>query len=78
MKNKNQSAVPQKIRILALLTALLLSFAAPAAAQTGEVATAEEMPVSLNQVQGPTDAAEMEAFMDDLLAHQNETISLKL
>lgn len=70
MKNKNQSAVPQKVHILALLTALLLSFAAPAAAQTGGVAAGEEMSVSLTQAQGPTDAAEMETFIDDLFARQ--------
>jgi CubicO group peptidase (beta-lactamase class C family) len=73
MKNKNQSAAPQKVHILALLTALLLSFAAPAAVQTGGVAAGEELPVSPNQAQGPTDAAEMEAFMDDLFArHMDE------
>ena len=68
MKNKNQSAALHKIHILALLTALLLSFAAPAAAQ----GTGEGMPVSPNQAQGPTDAAELEAFLDDLFAKDME------
>jgi CubicO group peptidase (beta-lactamase class C family) len=73
MKNKSQSAHPQKIQILVLLAALLLSIAAPASARTGGVAAGERMPVSLNQVQGPTDAGEMEAFMDDLFArHMDE------
>lgn len=57
---------------LMFLAALLLSVAAPASARTGGVAAGEGMPVSLNQVQGPTDAAEMEAFMDDLFAKQME------
>jgi CubicO group peptidase (beta-lactamase class C family) len=57
---------------LMFLAALLLSVAAPASARTGGVATGEEMPVSLNQAQGPTDAAEMEAFMDDLFARHME------
>jgi CubicO group peptidase (beta-lactamase class C family) len=56
---------------LMILTALLLSVAAPAAAQGG-VAAGEEMSVSLNQAQGPTDPAEMEAFMDDLFAKDME------
>lgn len=71
MKNKNQSTALHKVYILALLTALLLSFAAPAAARGG-AATGEKMPVSLNQAQGPTDAAEMEAFLDDLFARHME------
>ncbi|MCK6583293.1 MAG: beta-lactamase family protein [Anaerolineales bacterium] len=58
--------------VLPLLAALLLSIAAPAAAGVGGVAAGEEMPVALNQAQGPTDAAEMEAFMDELFARQME------
>lgn len=64
MKNKNQSTTFHKIHILALLTLLMLSVAAPA--------TAQGMPVSLNQAEGPTDAGEMEAFMDELIARQME------
>lgn len=56
---------------LMILAAFLLSIVAPASARSG-VATGEEMPVPLNRVQGPSDAAEMEAFMDDLLARQME------
>jgi CubicO group peptidase (beta-lactamase class C family) len=37
-----------------------------------EFAIGEEMPVSLNQAQGPTDAAEMEAFLDELFASHME------
>jgi CubicO group peptidase (beta-lactamase class C family) len=73
MNNKNQSAALHKVHILALLTTLLLSMAAPVAARgTDGVATGEGMPVSQNQAQGPTDAAEMEAFLDDLIARQME------
>lgn len=72
MKNKNQSGALRKVHILALLTALLLSFAAPVAAQTDGVETGEEMSVTLDQFQGPTDAAEMESFMDDLFARHME------
>ena len=57
---------------LMLLTALLLLVPATAAAQTGGVAPGEELPISINQAQGPADAAEMEAFLDDLFAQQME------
>lgn len=57
---------------LVLSSLLMLSFAAPAAAETDGVASGQGMSVALNQAQGPTDAAEMEAFMDDLFARQME------
>lgn len=60
------------LTIVMLLTALMLSFAAPAAARTGGAASGQGMSVALNQAQGPTDAAEMEAFMDDLFARHME------
>jgi CubicO group peptidase (beta-lactamase class C family) len=60
------------LTIVILLTAVLLSIAAPVAAGAGGVATGEGMPVSLNQAEGPTDAAEMEAFMDELIQRQME------
>ncbi len=56
---------------LILLAMLLLSVAVPASARSG-VATGEKMSASPNQPQGPHDAAELEAFMDDLLARQME------
>lgn len=60
----------QFLTMVLLLMAVLLSAAAPAAAGA-------EMPVSLHQAEGPTeagptDAAEMEAFMDELLTSQME------
>jgi CubicO group peptidase (beta-lactamase class C family) len=65
-------SVLKKPAALILTLALLLSVIASAAAQTGEVAAGGRMPVSLNQAQGPTDAAEMEAFLDDLFTRQME------
>lgn len=65
MKKKMPSVTLHKVSILALLTLLLFSLAPPVAAQEG-------VPVSLPQARGPTDAAEMEAFMDDLFANHME------
>lgn len=56
---------------LSLWVALTLLIGAPAAAQGG-VAAGEGMSVSQNQAQGPTDAAGMEAFMDELFARHME------
>ncbi len=56
---------------LMFLAAVFLSVVTPASARS-MVGVEEEMPVSLNQVQGPTDAAEMEAFMDELFARHME------
>lgn len=53
------------LTIVILLTAVLLSVAAP-------VAAGEGMPVSLNQAEGPTDAGEMEAFMDEMFTRHME------
>ena len=72
MKNKNQSAILYKVQVLALLVVLLMSFAAPVATGAGGVASGEKMSTLPNQAQGPTDPAEMEEFMDDLIARQME------
>ncbi|HQU36267.1 MAG TPA: hypothetical protein PLR65_06760, partial [Anaerolineales bacterium] len=61
MKDKNQSAVLYKVQVLALWVVLLMSLTAPVAA--GRVASGEKMSTLPNQAQGPSDAAEMEAFM---------------
>ncbi|HAX69038.1 MAG TPA: serine hydrolase domain-containing protein [Anaerolineales bacterium] len=53
------------LTIVTLLTAVLLSVAAP-------VAAGEEMSVSLNQAEGPTDAGEMEVFMDEMFTRHME------
>ncbi len=63
----------KRLSIMLVMAALLMvSFAVPVAARAGGVAVGEEMPVSLNQAQGPTDPAEMEAFMDELIPRQME------
>lgn len=72
MKTMNQTTIPHKVFFLALLAALLLSAVGPAAAETGGTASGEVVSVAPGQAQGPTDAAELEAFMDDLIARQME------
>ncbi|PWB71557.1 MAG: serine hydrolase [Anaerolineales bacterium] len=56
--------------VFILTLTLLLSVVAPVAAGTGGAASGEGMPISLNHAQGPTDAAEMETFLDDLITRQ--------
>ncbi len=51
---------------------LLLSFIAPAMAQGNNVAGRENTPSASSRVQGPTDAAEMQIFMDGLLKKEIE------
>ena len=70
MKIKNQSTVLHKVYVLTLLVVLLMSLTAPVAADG--VAEGKKMFVSPNQAQGPSDAAEMEAFMDELFARHME------
>jgi CubicO group peptidase (beta-lactamase class C family) len=72
MKGKNRSSLLHKIYILTLWVTMLSSVALPGVAQAGRVASGEELPVALKQAQGPTNAAEMEAFLDDLFARQME------
>ncbi|RIK25271.1 MAG: serine hydrolase [Chloroflexi bacterium] len=66
MKNKNQVAVLSKLCALTLLTLLPLAIAAPVTAR-GQGATSEKISV-LNQPSGPTDAGELETFLDGLFA----------
>ncbi|HNS01261.1 MAG TPA: serine hydrolase domain-containing protein [Anaerolineae bacterium] len=56
---------------LILLLALTLSIGAPVAARGG-VATGKGLPVVTDQALGPTDRAELEAFLDELIAAQME------
>jgi CubicO group peptidase (beta-lactamase class C family) len=51
---------------------ILLSFNAPVMAQANRVASPPSVVTAPLQALGPTDAAEMEAFMDDLFARQME------
>jgi CubicO group peptidase (beta-lactamase class C family) len=61
----------KKPMAIVLTLALWLSVIVPAMARSG-VAAGEDMPLSLNQAQGPTDTAEMEAFLDALMAKDME------
>lgn len=56
---------------LAILVAFSLSVGVPVVARGAET-TRAELSISQNRAHGPTDAAEMEAFMDDLFAVQME------
>src|SRR3972149_6305202 len=59
--------------MLALLTFLtLLSLVAPAMAQEDKAAQRENVSTASSQGQGPTDPAELEAFLDDLFAQDLE------
>src|SRR3972149_2318134 len=59
--------------MLALLTFLtLLSLVAPAMAQEDKAAQRENVSTASSQGQGPTDPAELEAFLDDLFAKDLE------
>ena len=62
----------QKPYVLVFLIMSFLSLALPVSAQTGGEAAGEKTFVSPNKAQGPTDATEMEAFMDDLFAKDME------
>jgi CubicO group peptidase (beta-lactamase class C family) len=58
--------------VLALAAGLLLSSVMPAWARRDKSATGKNQPSTASQPQGPTDAAEMEAFLDELFARQME------
>ena len=51
---------------------ILLSMVGPATAQENRVAPGGYVPVAASQGQGPTDPAELEAFLDGLLAQEME------
>jgi CubicO group peptidase (beta-lactamase class C family) len=70
--NMRNAFMPKKFLVVLLTLVTLLSIVAPAVAQARSVAAGEELPVPLKPTQGPTDAAEMEAFMDELFARQME------
>jgi len=62
------------VKVAAALMTLvwLLTVVAPTMAQQNEASMGINRSVSVTQIQGPTDAVEMEAFMDDLFAQQME------
>lgn len=68
MNNRKQSALWYQVHILTLITALLFSIAIPAKARGAGVSPGRSQPVVPSQTQGPTSAAELESFLDDLFA----------
>ena len=66
MKRKHQ------LTVLVLTTGLLLSSVMPALAQKDEPIPVKDQLIAESPQQGPTDAAEMESFLDDLLAKEME------
>ena len=61
-----------KIAALLMTLALLLTIVAPAMAQKNEAATGKYQPVMSVLQQGPTDPAEMETFLGELMAKDME------
>ncbi len=66
MKNLLMIKKFKALSMTVLLTlAILLSIVAPALAQENKAAPGGNVPVARSQGQGPTDPAELEAFLDD-------------
>src|SRR5215207_7752486 len=68
---KNVLVIKKSLAIIFTLV-IMLSLVAPAMAQENKVASGGNMSTVSSKPQGPTDPAEMEAFMDDLLAQEME------
>ena len=71
----NQPIIKKSIAFsmtILLTLAILLSIVGSAMAQEDRVAPDGNVPVARSQTQGPTDPAELEAFLDDLFAKQME------
>ena len=64
----NSQLFLKKSMMVLLILMTLLALVTPVMAREVEAAAGEEMPVSLNQPQGPTDPAELESFLDDYFA----------
>jgi CubicO group peptidase (beta-lactamase class C family) len=64
---------PRALSMSIVLTlAMLLSVVGPAVAEEIRVAPGRNVPTAPSQQQGPTDRAELEAFLDDLLGEEME------
>jgi CubicO group peptidase (beta-lactamase class C family) len=61
-----------KFAAMMMALALVLTLVVPALAQKDEYAAGENRPIAPSQGQGPTDPAELEAFLDDLFAKEME------
>jgi CubicO group peptidase (beta-lactamase class C family) len=72
MSTQKVTPTIKKPMAIVLTLALLLSVIAPAMAQEYKAASVGNVPAAPGQEQGPTDPAELEAFMDDLFAKDME------
>ena len=68
----NHKLLINKSMTIILTLMVLLSLVTPVMARKAEAASDKNMPVVSSQAQGPTDAVEMEEFMDDLFARDME------
>ena len=66
----NTQLIVKKSMLVLLTLATLFSLVAPVMAREAEAASDKNKPVAPSQGRGPTDPAEMEAFMDELFARQ--------
>ena len=66
----NIPIIIKKSMVVILTLAILLSFIAPVMAQENVFAPSENVPTAPSQGQGPTDPAELEAFLDELIGRQ--------
>jgi len=76
MSTKKITPMIKKSMTIMFALAMLLSIIGSAAAQGNRVASSMNMPVTSSQAQGPTDPAEMEAFMDDLFTKNMEEYNI--
>ncbi|HSM72248.1 MAG TPA: serine hydrolase domain-containing protein [Anaerolineales bacterium] len=72
MSTQNVTTKIKNPMSIALTLALLLSFIVPAMAQEDNAPSQTNAPAAPSQEQGPTDAVEMEAFLDELMAKDME------
>ena len=64
----NNQLIIKKSMLVMLTLVILLSLVAPVTAQENRVAPGRNVPTAPSQQQGPTDPAELEAFLDELMA----------
>lgn len=71
-KEMNKLLIIKKSMTMVLILVIMLSLVTPVMAQENRAATGGDVPTVLAQQQGPTDPAELEAFLDDLFGRQME------
>ena len=62
----------KKTRLVMLTLVTLLSLVAPVMAQENRGAPGGNVPTALSEQRGPTDPAELEAFLDELIGREME------